>query len=280
MSFESTIDHAVRDLAEEATRAVTDHPEPEELVDYQEGRLAEEEAKQVRQHLVACSKCAQEVLDLETFDFDNPEDAELRPSAAETTEAWVTFQRQSTEEVRGARVLDMARGMPAPPTASTVQRGLKLWAPLAASILIALTGLGFWIAGIAERGHSATPIQFEASANPYVFDLLPDGEGHRRNASTSREVVVPAGMDLLIPRLNLGDQTPYATYRAEILDAAGTPIWSQSELRRQPAGQFIVLVKRASLPVGEYRFRLVGLTDGEETVLATYSFRLRYPPTE
>ncbi len=82
------------------------------------------------------------------------------------------------------------------------------------------------------------------------------------------------GMDSVLPRLHLGDQTPHASYRAEMTGDAGGVVWSRGELRRQPAGEFILWIDHAGIPAGRYQLRIFGLDASGEKMLATYTFEL------
>ncbi len=279
-TLEAAIGRAARQLTDEESKAVSDHPGAEELVAYQEGRLEGEALERVRRHLVACADCSRELLELSAFDQDEP--SELRPTAAETAADWDEFQQRLAEDKAGGRVLEMpgrpgAASVPAPGAATPARPGAgwQGWL-LAASVLLALGGAWLWIDSFSRQ--APTPADQLASLRPYDFDLVPDGEALVRDATSAPEIEVPAGMNALLPRLNLGDQTPHDAYRAEILDAVGTAVWRQADLPRQPAGHFTLLVPRAELPAGAYRVSLIGITDGDETALATFSFRLRYAP--
>ncbi len=286
-AFTSAVERAARELAGEAEGAVNDHPEVDELVDFQEGRLAGDDAERVRRHLESCAECAREVRELETF--DQPADAGLRPSPEQTVADWARFQqevarRETRQETRpeageageaGGKVLQMPerehRDAPAEPTAA--RHRLRNWLPAAAALVIGVIG-GYWLAP-----QRTVPVETPpAPRNLLAVDLVPEGEDRVRDAAAVAEVAVPAGMDALVVRLNLGDQTPFDAYRAEIVDAAGTVVWSRDSLVRQPAGEFVVLIDRAELPGGRYRLSVLGGEDRGETVLATYSFELSYAP--
>lgn len=278
-TFDAAVDRAARDLADEARRAVSEHPEVDEIVAYQEGRLGGDRAAELRRHLMACPACARELLQLEDFDIDQPVEPALTPTAEETAKDWAEFQQRTAEDESVASVFEIADHRPsgATPTGSTAPaRGRWL---VAASILIATTGLAFWITGLLQRAGPPVPIP-AASWNPFGFDLLPDGESRVRAAADEKEVAVPPKVNLLVARLKLGNQAPHDSYRAELFDAAGNADWSQSELRGQPTGEFIIVVPRASLPADRYLLRLFGITGSEETLLATYSFDLQYAPGE
>lgn len=262
-TVDEVLDAAARAVSDQDDGAMTEHPNSEVLVGYQERRLTETAARRVRWHLAVCEECARDVLALEGFDLDEVA-PELLPSPSETAEQWETFQQKLAQESPEPSIADgKPRREPASETESVTKRIPSLLA-LAASIVLAL-GLGYLVSRAPAGGPS----------NPFLADLLPDGSKPIRDASGDRDITVPNGMDSLILRLNLGDQTPYDSYRVEILDAAGEILWQQEDLLRQPAGQFIVWVKRAKVPAGSYELRLFGIGgDGTET-LATYSFQLR-----
>ncbi len=275
-AFTSAVERAARELSGEREAAVNDHPEVEELVDFQEGRLTDDDAERVRQHLEACAECQEELQELASF--DDPPDAELLPSSEQTAADWERFQEQIAREASSGDQAGQGEAEPlsreptATPTPTVARpRPAARWLPMAASLIIGLIG-GLWIAS-----RDTPPVETSSSPqDPYAIDLVPDGEDLVRDAATLRDVAVPEGMDGLVARLNLGDQTPYDAYRAEIADATGTIAWSRDGLRRQPAGEFLLLVDRTALPAGKYRLSVLGLEDSEETVLATYTFELSY----
>ncbi len=292
-AFNAAVERAARELAGETEGAVSDHPEIDELVDYQEGRLDADDAQRVRRHLETCRECAREVRELESF--DQAVDADLEPSPEQTAEDWARFQEQVSGEIRqtddgdhGGQTLERPRpeltaltptpvAAPGAPTPGTTtpraepSRSLR-WLSMAASIMIGLVGVGLWIASQRTAPPEPTP------RHPYAFDLVPDGEDRLRDAALLARVEVPTGMDALLARLNLGDQTPYDGYRAEIADSDDAVVWSQDGLRRQPAGQFVVLIHRDQLPADGYRLSVFGIAGDGETKLASYTFELTYAP--
>ncbi len=295
-TFETAVAQAARNLADEAAQALSDHPETDVLVAYQESRLEDLERQRVRQHVVACTRCADELLQLAAFDVDDVDDAELEPNREATGAAWAAFQEQIGEQPQGAKVLampdarhsteaDAARPTAPMSSAANTEPGAtagskassRPWWTLAASLVLSLSGLWFWSAGLQD----GATMSDQPPANPLLKDLRPDGQNQERDATVIEEITVPVGMDGLILRLNLGDQTVYDAYRAEIpreieADDQDGMIWLQRQLIRQPAGEFVVTIGRDQLPVGHHRLRLLGAIAKEESVLATYSFQLRY----
>ena len=84
-------------------------------------------------------------------------------------------------------------------------------------------------------------------------------------------VAVPAGMDPIVLRLLLGDQTPYDSYSVEVSQPPGANVWRREELRRQPAGELAILVPRRSLSTGDYVIHVEGRSGSSSRRLATYS---------
>lgn len=268
--LDRALEAAARAVSGPDGEAMTEHPDSEMLVAYQEQRLTDEAAKQVRWHLAVCEECARDVLALADVELDQA-DPEVLPSVSETTDEWETFKNRLAREapVPGVGHGDGPRRDPpsreSGSESSSVPWRVPHFLALAASVVIAL-GLGYWI----FREPADT-------SNPFLADLLPDGAMPIRDASRDQDVTVPDGMSSLILRLNLGDQTPYDSYRVEIHDTAGKVRWEHEGLQRQPAGQFIVWVQRADIPAGSYELRLFGVEgDGTKNILATYSFRLYY----
>ncbi len=259
------------------------HPQPEELVAYQEGRLAEDDAARVRRHLLVCPECAEELDQLGRFDQEPAADDELLPTPAETADDWAAFQQLlRAEEAAPGTSTTTARPTLSEMAPAREQRpwwGARRPLLLAASVALVAAGLGFWLATLAGR---PAPVADPATLgeNPWLVALLPDGENRVRAAAGGRKIEPPADVDLLILRLHLGDQTPYPAYRVEILEADGATIPVRPRLRRQSAGHFLALIDRAALPTGRYRLELLAVSDGEERPLATYSFELREPQRE
>lgn len=269
--LEATIDRAIQDFVRKERHVMNDHPSVDELVDYQEERLAGETAQRVRRHLARCRECSEDMLELEDWDPEAPVDSALLPTAEKTTETWRALRRRLEEEAQALSVARVPVPMPAAVPSSS-RSPLLRFLPLAASILIAVTGIASWLAGGLTGDGVVGP-------NPFVFDLVPDG-ADRIRAAALQEVEVPARLDPLVPRLNLGDQTPYGGYRAEIVDDSGAVVWWQGDLLRQPAGHFNALIPREQLPPGSYRLRLTGNRGDEEAELATFSFRIHYLPVK
>jgi hypothetical protein len=250
---------------------VKSHPATDTLVAYQEGRLESSQAEEVRRHLVACSLCGEALERLDAYDRESEEN-QVRGALAASSAArsWASFRERSSidsarpaAESAGAGVL----------TTRSPHLAWPSWA-LAASILFALTGAISLFLTLQPNAQSR-----EARAiggNPFVFDLLPDGRDAHRSANGIEVVDVPTGMDPIVPRLLLGDQTAYSSYSAILTRVSGETLWKQNVLRRQPSGGFALLILRARLPPGDYVLRLLGEERGVVQELASYTFRVHY----
>lgn len=278
--FDAPVVEAVRELRGEM--AVTPHPDIDELVAYQEGHLEGEAAERVRHHLVACSRCAREMLQLEILDQEpgegwEPDDAEVeadfqalrrRIAEAEAEEA-AGSAPSPVVPIVAAPARPIRPAAPATPFAGRRHRDPWRLVALAASALLAVVLLSVWWTGVFGPGGDR-----RAPSNPFLFDLAPEGAADVRSADTAPTIEVPADLDPLVARLLLGDQTPYDSYQVTALDARGKLLLRLDELSRQPNGSFLATLPRSSFPPGVYRLTLTGVLDGETTELATYAFRI------
>ena len=264
------IDLATRLALEEERRMVTGCPEVDELVAFQEGRLSESRADEIRQHLSLCPDCAEDLLDLRAFDDPEPVALEMAipgddPESAE--KSWQRYQA-SLEEARAAE------STPTPLAtrrqARTASRPAAHWL-VAASALFALTGLWAWWSAVDLwwPGSAAIP------SAPFPLTLHPDGSTVVRDGSTLRTFEVGSAYDSVSPTLLLGDTTDHDHYRAELQDSQGRVVFDRNPLPRLSDGRFALSIPRPQMPAGQYAIHLLGVLGGEERPLAVYSFVIR-----
>ncbi len=258
---EKTLEAAVRSEAAERRRGAA-HPGPDELLSYIDGGLPEARRDALQQHLAACGECARTVLDLASFDAaaeDGPAPpgtGEARLSEFETAAAWRRLERQLREAPRGR------------PSA------LPVYA-LAASLLLAVAGLGGWVAQLRGRVAELS----EPRLNVLIGDLLPADTTRKRSGGEDRIVIPPATEHLLL-LLNLADLRSFASYRVTITAAGGGEVFSSRSPRRGPEGNFTLEVDRRLLPAGTYRITLHGVEATDEELLAEYALALEYPVSD
>ena len=279
------IEQAARNFQAKARRTMTDHPEVEVLLAYQEGRLLGEEADRVRRHLVLCQDCAREVLSLGAFDEPATEGF---PTEAENLASWERFQRKLADEAAGkvpatehAAGRDGAHGGGARDgaTGSRSRRRPRPWRLgnpwlLAASIAFAVTGLATWWPTFQMQMGGLAVLPGAEAPHLLPFRLRPAGESAKRSASVVENIGVPAATDTLISTLLIADQDPFPEYRVEIQDQAGRPVVRHRGVRRQKDGSFLLQLPRSKLPDGVYRLHLSGIDGEREETLAVYDFAL------
>lgn len=238
------------------------HPEVEALVAYQEGNLDELACATIREHLVLCDDCRQELLALESFDQPIPEGSDLLPSAQETAASWLRF-----EAARDA--------LPTPPLEQPlVARWRGLWL-LAAAVLLAFAA-GFFASRWLPL--ESDPGVLLANGSPVTFVLDPLHAVVQRDVMPTKEVTVAPNTPALVATLNLGDLTPHDRYAIEVRDPTDTLVLVRTGLSRDSQGRIVFGTTPAQWPPGDYQIALIGIRGDEESALASYAVRLRAAP--
>jgi Putative zinc-finger len=218
MANEPGLRRAIQALAEEERRLLSDHPMPDELVDYQADDVTAEERERIQAHLALCPACAQAVLDVEPL-------PEARLSDRTVAAAWARF--------RGRR-----------------RAAVWPWS-LAAALLLAVFGLAFELSLL--RREIAAP-----RAGLQIVDLFPAGEDVQRSAGGGDVVQAPAWVDHLVLILNLTQEPMLPVYSFRITEVGGQEVWRGADLRPGADGALTLEVPRRLLPAGEYRIGLSG----------------------
>jgi hypothetical protein len=220
MANEPGLKLAIQALADEERRVLSDHPMPDELVDYQAGDVTVEERERIQQHLALCPACAQAVLDVGPL-------PEVRLSDRTVAAAWARF-----------------RG----------RRRSAVWPWSAAALLFIALGLTFEMGRLRrEAGVLAAP-----RAGVQIVDLFPAGEDVQRSAGGEDAVQAPAWVDRLVLILNLTHEPVFPVYAFPITAADGREVWRGGDLRPGADGALTLEVPRRLLPAGEYRIGLSG----------------------
>lgn len=256
----------VRQMAAEARDNLKEHPSPDTLLAYDAEELSEDESTRVREHLAVCPDCARTVLDLASFPEIEPGPG-VEPLSPEAEKAqWQrVLDRLEEEEARKGE----ARG-----TGGGRWGGVHLLAAVLGAIGL---GLGLWVAWLHVQPAGPGAGGSRAGANVFEIDLVPVGAPVARS---EEGVQVPAGMDSILLRLNLGNLRPFddvrVTVRREGGEAADQVVWEREGLIRNPQGHFSVHLPREALPAGSYGIELLGEVDGQTEDLAIYELRLQY----
>jgi len=219
MANEPGLRIAIQALAEEERSVLSEHPMPDELVDYQAGDVTAEERERIQEHLALCPACSQAVLDVAPL-------PEVRLSDRTVAAAWARFE---------------GRRRPA----------VWPWS-LAAALLLAVLGLAFELSLM--RWEVAAP-----RAGLQIVDLLPVGEDVQRSGGDASAVVqAPEWVDHLVLVLNLTHDPVLPVYAFRITAADGREVWRGEDLRPGADGALTLEVPRRLLPAGEYRIGLYG----------------------
>jgi len=262
------------------------HPAAEDLIAYQEGRLSGVEADVVRDHLAICPRCADTVLDLDSFAVDVPlrVGGHQRNSPDEATD-WEAIQRrlQGLERVEhGVRFESegdsrwKATAEPPPEVTPVSGWGRFEFRALAAVLAVTVVGLSWWVNDLRWQLDSAEG-EPGVTANVFFHELNPEGVGGKRTTGPGSEVVVPVGMESVLLFLNLDDFRSFDDYEASIFGEGDVLVWRQRGLSRTPEGAFTIALRRSSYPKGTYRIELNGWEGAEKTQLAVYFAILAYP---
>lgn len=246
------------DLAREAGLEAGEHPSPEQLFEYQEGRFEGKEEAEVQDHLALCADCTRMVLELSGA--VEPDFPEVRASLS--------------EERMDALWPGMRDRLPLPPQrqAAPWYRSLERVAlPLAASILLATLASSFWLWSLRRENR----LLAEPQVNVAVRNLVPQSEEGVRS-DEARPTGLPQGVKAVLLILNLVDLRPFPAYRAEIVEAPdGKILWASNELQRDSGGNFTLQLPLPFSGSGRVHIRLFGLDGQRRNLLAQYEVDLR-----
>lgn len=243
-----------------------EHPPGEELCAYGEGTLDGARRARLQEHLTTCAECADLVADQAVFPALPGGDDE--PGEFEIAAAWRDFRnRLAAEGVAPAARTAAGRRSP------FWQRAAAAWA-VAATLLVACLVLGGWNLQLGERIATLTAPQ----PNVPLADLMPADQ----RSDQEQEVVQvdPRGEFYVLiayPSSPAGyrHDDGFSHYRWHIVDADGRDLLSGGGLERQSLGEVTLRLHRDSLPPGEYRLSLTGVTgDGEMEPAGNQPFRI------
>jgi hypothetical protein len=214
-----------------------EHPSVETLTAYHTNELSSEENARIQEHLAACRRCAEIVLELDAFLAEpagGPEVVDFEAAAE-----WRRLRERMTKEAE--TVYDQPRRV-----------AWRRWTPaLAAGLTLAVVGLYF------------------LSQPDRPFTTL-DPIGSVRGGPPAE--TVPLSHDLV---LRTESDRPYEEYRAEFLDpSTGQLVTEISGLKGNRLSEVLVRVPK-SLEPGEYEIRLFGIPNEREGPIGTYSVELQ-----
>ncbi len=244
----------LRAYAAERRRTLTEHPTPDELLDYHLGDGAPEQRELIQDHLALCPDCARALLDFAAFPDLVPAAGGDPPPAAAA--AWTRLRERTF-----AAAPAVAVRQPRAP-----RRRVKALSLIAASLLMAsLAGLGGYHMG----NLGSTP-------EGQVFAPVLKVEEVERSVGAPEEILVPDwAADGFVLSLQPEDPEEFSRFEVAILPFRGKG-WRQTDLRKDPSGQVSFYVPRDILS-GPSVVELYGVGEGEPTLIMQKRIDLQWP---
>lgn len=223
------------------------HLTPQQLTDFQNDDLSEQEYQHLQEHLLECRDCFEIWRDMRSF------------AAAPTTQAG-REGRSSSSEV--ASLLRMCRRQP---LGSRVSKRLT---PLAlAASLVAAAGLAGLVA-VQQRKIGELSGRVGPFANPAIVELAEAPSRRGGRADQPPGIMAEAGLLLLLTPPKLAE---CSEYQVRIIDSEGTVVHILRGLEKNPRDDsFSLWLPPGSLVAGELRVELHGVEAGGEKLLAAY----------
>jgi Putative zinc-finger len=269
------------------THDLARHLSMERLAAYRAGELAPEEAEAVQDHLAECRECVSALLDLarygEMMELDEPLPPGAGvPTSAQTEASWQSLRARLPSAPAVSPAVPPAAELPGTlaPVAQVIPFGRAsrasntagrpvLVSALAAALALCLVGFPLWIAT-----HRAAPLGL----------AVPGAEVRRGADGPMPPLTVHLGGGMSILAVPLPEREPFPAYRVEIRSLQGAllsmattaPAAVASPVAGGSASAQVVTIvlPAASLPIGEYRLRLVGVHGEAGEVLAEHALRV------
>lgn len=231
------------------------HAEPQELVAYHAGEMAEEDAERLRDHLALCSECSELLLDLLHFDELEVPDGVEEPSAAEIEAAVARLRGRVGEgKEMSAQIEAPSRLLPFP---AELREGEEVRAVTWRRLLPVALAAGF--AGLL-MGWSLRPVPGETEILSQLGSIdVFTGDSVNRGEKTKRGIVV-----VNIP---LPPDAPYATYTAEVYPSPSGPLRLRFDRLYPNNERQLTLAFGRDFPGGDYRIKVFGVADGRRVPL-------------
>jgi len=256
--LKARIASALEPVVEREAEQAGKHPDFDELVRYHHGDLDEATAERIQRHLVVCSACLEDLLDLDDF-----------------VAAGVD---------RGAPPVEVPRPGPERPERivrpTVFAMGRRAALALAASVLVAVSCLAVWVVRErTEAGNLRQQVAGLSAPRPDVpiVDLLPDSSVRGEGAGPV-PVELPSGHASFTLVLSLPGISEDGVFEAELIDPDGRVTW-RGRLEPSAFGTFTLGLSRAALAPGEHTIRLYERGEATEPaagpgrLVETYSFR-------
>ncbi len=225
--------------------SIDPHPSPEQLVAYHERRLPEEEAEEIRAHLVACADCTVQLLGLADL-LDGDENGAAGLSRADLDAAW----RRQRERLPVAPLVS-----PAPVVSLEDRRAAKAprrWSWATAASL----GLAAALAGVVVAQWRTIERLEQPQVNLPLVNLAPLDSVRRGSREVAGELRFLKGAERAWVILNPGADPDSSLYDVRIATKTGAVVLVLQDLRITESGNVRLEIPRAVLSTGTYEIQL------------------------
>lgn len=224
-----------------------EHPSVETLTAYHANELSAEEDARIQEHLASCRRCAEIVLDFDSFLAEPAGEPEV--ASLEVASEW----RRLRKKIREDGEIQEERPAPFLPSWKTAYA-------VAAVLFFGVVGL--FLYSLSLRRELEQPVA--------ILEVLTLVAGDTRGEDREiQEIRLPHFLDL---RVSLPGP-PYPEYRVEVRDPEGRLLRDVSFGEEGEMGHAVLLPKRF-LPPGEYRLELFGVREGHREPLARHVVRV------
>ncbi len=249
---------ALKVLAADERRRVTEHPAPEDLLAYHLGELGTAERREAFQdHLASCHECARAVLDMAKFPEVLPRAPQRALSESQLADETARLRTRIAEHRQSASLLKPERPVPF--------RYRVAW-PIAAILAFAVVGLSSQVQSL--RGLRSRP---EANVRAVSLGTLQRG-GEAVEETALRFDQGVSSLLLILDYLDSAGRS-FDDYVIEVIDEQGQRVWEGHGIRVSSFGNFTLLLPRSFVDAGRFQLVLYGIgADGRER-LADYPVR-------
>ncbi len=259
--------HDLEPLIGEDAEHIGEHPEPETLLAFSEGRLDPGMQEEVFVHLGLCPKCAQTILDLTSFPtIEHRDPSHPQRTEADQAASWAAIEAAWDRENEDAAGASSKIAIPDPGSIEAKVSLSRVWMQ-AAAVTVALVGLGILGLRFREEG-SPTP-----RPNVHVAELLSINAVGVRSQQGNR-VILPPSATALVLILVRDSADPAGPFTARLERGEGQRLWTLTGLAPSADGSFSLLLAREFLHSGRYRIELLVAGDSGRSPLGSYIFDL------
>jgi hypothetical protein len=224
-----------------------EHPSVRTLTAYHASELSPEEDARIQEHLASCRRCAEIVLDFDSFVAEPAGEPEV--ASFEVAAEW----RRLRERLREGDEIRKERPAPVLPSWKTAYA-------VAAVLFLGVVGLSIY--SLSLRRELEQPVAA-------LELLLLNASDLRGEQPETHEIRLPHLLELRVSPAG----PDYPEYRVEVRDSAGRR-WREVSVREEGDMGFTILLPKRFLPPGNYHFELFGVREGQREPLGRHVVRV------